>query len=173
MKAESWAGTEAEDFIHVFVILEDDHPELDVQMRIDFRRKMGDHFDYLGIDRAPVISPCRPERFHPMTTPDSAPPTPVDWRNLIPAGRDLVNPQQLGRLPTDEHVRRAVSNIYYALFHALAESNATALIGSPSDALTVAAWSRVYRGLDHGTARRELQRHRQEFFVQARDFADA
>ena len=108
-----------------------------------------------------------------MTTPDSAPPTPVDWRNLIQAGRDLLNPQQLGRLPTDEHVRRAVSNIYYALFHALAESNATALIGSPSDALTAAAWSRVYRGLDHGTARRELQRHRQEFSVQARDFADA
>ena len=108
-----------------------------------------------------------------MTTPDSAPPTPVDWQNLIQAGRDLLNPQQLGRLPSDEHVRRAVSNIYYALFHALAESNATALIGSPSDALTAAAWSRVYRGLDHGTARRELQRHRLEFSVPARNFADA
>ena len=108
-----------------------------------------------------------------MTTPDSAPPTPVDWRNLIQAGRDLLNPQQLGRLPTDEHVRRAVSNIYYALFHALAESNASALIGPPGDALTAAAWSRVYRGLDHATARRELLRHRQEFSIQARDFADA
>ena len=108
-----------------------------------------------------------------MTTPHSATPTPVDWRNLIQAGRDLLNPQQLGRLPTDEHVRRAVSNIYYALFHALSESNATALIGSPSDVLTAAAWTRVYRGLDHGTARRELQRHRPEFSVQARDFADA
>lgn len=108
-----------------------------------------------------------------MTTPDSAPPTPVDWRNLIQAGRDLLNPQQLGQLPTDEHVRRAVSNIYYALFHALAESNATALIGSPSDALTAAAWSRVYRGLDHNAARRELQRNRQEFSTESRRFADA
>ena len=108
-----------------------------------------------------------------MTTPDSAPPTPVDWRNLIQAGRDLLNPQQLGRLPTDEHVRRAVSNIYYALFHALSESNATALIGSPSDVLTSSAWSRVYRGLDHNTSRRELQRHRQEFSTEARRFADA
>ena len=107
-----------------------------------------------------------------MTTPDSAPPTPVDWRNLIQAGRDLLNPQQLGRLPTDEHVRRSVSNIYYALFHALAESNATALIGSPGDALTVAAWSRVYRGLDHGTAHRELLRHRQEFSTESQRFAD-
>ena len=48
-----------------------------------------------------------------MTAPDSAPPTPVDWRNLIQAGRDLLKPQQLGQFPTDEHVRRAVSNIYY------------------------------------------------------------
>ena len=108
-----------------------------------------------------------------MTTLDSAPPTPVDWRNLIQAGRDLLDPQQLGRLPTDEHVRRAVSNIYYALFHALAESNASALIGSPGDALTAAAWSRIYRGLDHTTARRELLRHRQEFSVQAQTFAEA
>ena len=108
-----------------------------------------------------------------MTTPDSAPPTSVDWRNLLQAGRDLLIPQQLGRLPTDEHVRRAVSNIYYALFHALAESNASALIGPPGDALTAAAWSRVYRGLDHTTARRELLRHRQEISIQARDFANA
>ena len=108
-----------------------------------------------------------------MTALDSAPPTPVDWRNLIQAGRDLLNPQQLGRLPTNEHVRRAVSNIYYALFHSLAESNASALIGSPGDALTTAAWSRLYRGLDHTTARRELLRHRQEFSAQARAFADA
>ena len=107
-----------------------------------------------------------------MTTPDSALPTPVDWRNLIQAGRDLINPQQLGRLPTDEHVRRAVSNIYYALFHALAESNASALIGPPGDALTAAAWSRVYRGLDHNAARRELQRHRHEFSTESRRFAD-
>ena len=108
-----------------------------------------------------------------MTTPGNPLPTPVDWRNLIQAGRDLLNPQQLGRLPTNEHVRRAVSNIYYALFHALAESNAGALIGSPSDALTAAAWSRIYRGLDHTSARRELLRHRQGFSVQARDFASA
>ena len=76
-------------------------------------------------------------------------------------------------MPTDEHVRRAISNAYYALFHALAMSNADALIGTPQDTLSVTAWSRVYRGLDHGTARRELQRHRHEFSVGARAFTDA
>ena len=107
-----------------------------------------------------------------MSTPTTPPPTPVDWENLIQAGRDLISPQQTGRIPTDEHVRRAVSNAYYALFHALAESNAAALIGPPNDTQTTTAWSRVYRGLDHTTARRELQRHRQEFSAPAQDFAD-
>ena len=107
-----------------------------------------------------------------MTAPGSLPPTPVDWRNLIQAGRDLLNPHQTGHVPSNEHIRRAISNAYYALFHALASGNAASLVGSPSDAASIAAWSRVYRGLDHTTARRELQRHRQEFSVQALNFAD-
>ena len=107
-----------------------------------------------------------------MTTTSSSPPVPIDWRNLIQAGRDLLNPHPAGSSPTDEHVRRAISNAYYALFHALAESNAAALIGKPGDPATTAAWSRVYRGLDHARASRELLRHRQEFSVQARDFAE-
>ena len=107
-----------------------------------------------------------------MTTQGSPPPVPIDWRNLIQAGRDRLNPQQVGNTPTREHVRRAISDAYYAMFHALAESNAAALIGAPSDAATTAAWSRVYRGLDHARAHRELQRHQQEFSVQAQDFAE-
>ena len=106
-----------------------------------------------------------------MTTATGPTPAPLDWRNLIQAGRDLLNPQPAGSSPTDEHIRRAVSNAYYAMFHALAESNASVLIGSPNNGVTIAAWSRVYRGLDHATARRELQRHRQDFPVQARRFA--
>ena len=56
VKAEYRAGPEAEDFVHVRVILEDDHPKLETEMRIEFRSKMRDHFYQLGIDRAPVIS---------------------------------------------------------------------------------------------------------------------
>ena len=107
-----------------------------------------------------------------MTVPGNSSAIPIDWRNLIRAGRDLINPRQLGSSATDEHVRRAASNTYYALFHALAESNASVLIGAPNDPLTASAWSRVYRGLDHATVRRELQRHRQEFSAPARSFAD-
>ena len=107
-----------------------------------------------------------------MTTPANPLPTAISWQNLINAGRDLLNPQRIGDPPTDEHIRRAISNAYYALFHALAASNADALIGEPHNAITAVAWSHVYRGLDHGTARRELQSHRQEFSAEVRIFAD-
>ena len=108
-----------------------------------------------------------------MTTAGSAGPTAIDWENLISAGRDLLPPRTNGAPPTGEHIRRAISNAYYAMFHALAHSNADALVGAPRDAVTAATWLRVYRGLDHGTARRELQRHRRELSPEARAFADA
>ena len=107
-----------------------------------------------------------------MTASSSSLPTPVDWQNLIQAGRDLLNPLPNGDPPTSEHVRRAISNAYYSLFHALAQANASALIGTPTDAASASAWSRVYRALDHGTARRELQRHRQELSPPAQTFVD-
>ena len=59
-----------------------------------------------------------------MTTPGSTPPNDIDWQNLINAGRDLLNPQMAVAPPTGEHIRRAISNAYYALFHAPAGSNA-------------------------------------------------
>ena len=103
-----------------------------------------------------------------MTTPPNA----FNWRNLIQVGRDLPQQQTNANPATDEHIRRAISSAYYATFHALAGSNADALIGVPHDSITAAAWSRVYRGLDHGNARRELRRHRQELSAAGRVFAD-
>ena len=107
-----------------------------------------------------------------MTTPTDVRLNPISWQNLINAGRDLLNPHSTSAPPTDEHIRRAVSSAYYAAFHALATSNAETLIGTPHNSATAAAWSRVYRGLDHAAARRELQRHRQELSSEAQIFAD-
>jgi hypothetical protein len=59
-----------------------------------------------------------------MTPPANLPPNAISWQNLINAGRNLLNPQRIGDLPTDEHIRRAISSAYYALFHSLATSNA-------------------------------------------------
>lgn len=96
-----------------------------------------------------------------------APLNAVDWRNLIRIGRELLATKSDGTAPTDEHIRRSVSSAYYAMFHALAMSNADALIDTPRDSETEKAWFRIYRGLDHMMARRELQRHRQEFSASA------
>ncbi|MCY4558032.1 MAG: hypothetical protein OXF79_17025 [Chloroflexi bacterium] len=107
-----------------------------------------------------------------MTAAPYRPPRAIYWRNLILAGRDLLNLQRTGDPPTDEHIRRAISSAYYATFHALAASNADVLIGTPHDSVTEATWTRVYRGLDHTTARRELQRHRHTFSAPSQTFAD-
>ncbi len=52
------------------------------------------------------------------------------------------------------YLRRSVSDAYYALFHALAELCADNLIGvTKRDS---EAWRRVYRALDHGPTKNEL-----------------
>ena len=107
-----------------------------------------------------------------MTPRGDAPPYGINWRNIIQTGRDMLVPKLDGVAPTDEHIRGAVREAYYAMFHALAASNADVLIGAPADAATEKARVRVYRGLDHGTARRELQRHRPEFSVSAQRFSN-
>ena len=106
-----------------------------------------------------------------MTRPAYPSPNAINWYNLINAGRSLLNPQRNGNPPTDEHIRRAISSAYYALFHALATSNADVLIGPPQDQKTAEAWTRVYRSLNHGPARQALRRHRQEFSLGSQIFA--
>ena len=81
------------------------------------------------------------------------PPEPISWTDLIAAGRRALTPEPPATHPTQAAVRRAVSDAYYAAFHALAASNADTLIGVAQDQLTTGAWVRVYRGLDHGRAR--------------------
>ncbi len=58
--------------------------------------------------------------------------------------------------PKSIFLRRAVSDAYYSLFHALAFLCADTLVGvtKRSDA----SWRRVYRSLEHGIAKTELQR---------------
>ena len=50
-------------------------------------------------------------------------------------------------------LRRATSTAYYALFHCLAQGCADLLVGGPSSARDLAAWTQTYRALQHTTAR--------------------
>ena len=96
----------------------------------------------------------------------------MSWQDLIATSRLLTTTPHPNTQPLPDSLRRAVSTAYYAMFHALANSNADCLVGTPYDALTEHAWSRIYRGLDHNVAKRSMQRDQILFSLQIRRFAD-
>lgn len=94
----------------------------------------------------------------------------IDWRNLIAVSRALTNNQTSLGQPTEESLRRAISTAYYAMFHALAASNADSLLDNPRDTNLQQAWSRTYRGMDHRTARRSLTQNVTNLTRESRQF---
>lgn len=83
----------------------------------------------------------------------------MNWAQLIAISRLLAQPPEIGEArgrPQQARLRRAISTAYYAMFHALAESNANALIGSSSDSRNSSEWTRTYRAINHGTARSQM-----------------
>ena len=96
----------------------------------------------------------------------------IRWQDLIDTSRSLTTPQQPNTLPPEGSLRRAVSTAYYAMFHALANSNADCLVGTANTTLNRHVWSRVYRGLEHRDAKRNLQRDQHLFSKRVRVFAD-
>ncbi|MYC32883.1 MAG: hypothetical protein F4X64_06865 [Chloroflexi bacterium] len=52
--------------------------------------------------------------------------------------------------PSQTDLRRAISSVYYALFHAIAQSNADTLVGDAPLVRDPDAWRQAYRALDHG-----------------------
>lgn len=106
------------------------------------------------------------------THPTDRPSAPVNWTELIDAGRAVLIPQTPAIQPAPAAIRRAISTAYYAVFHALTASNADVLIGPVHNQLTADAWIRIYRGLDHGYAKSQLQRNRTGLSADAQKFAD-
>ena len=82
------------------------------------------------------------------------------WQDFIATARLLTTTPHTNAQPLQDSLRRAVSTAYYAMFHALASRNADCLVGTPHDSLTEHAWARIYRGLNHSTARRNLLQDR-------------
>ena len=74
----------------------------------------------------------------------------MDPVELIRASRKLANGN-----PTQEALRRAVSTAYYAMFHALAASNADLIVG-PRTLTNQSAWTATYRSLRHFRAQNPL-----------------
>ena len=62
-----------------------------------------------------------------------------------------------GNPPSQTDLRRAASSAYYALFHAVAQSNADTLVGDDPLDRDQDAWRQAYRALEHGYARQRCQ----------------
>jgi len=59
--------------------------------------------------------------------------------------------------PRQTFLKRSVSSLYYALFHALAQISADKLIGAEqSPNRSDAAWLQTYRAFNHGTCRNKM-----------------
>ena len=79
--------------------------------------------------------------------------------DLIALARVLVNGVITGGgAPTQTELRRAVSCAYYAMFHTLAMSNASTLIGSSPAEQQRWTWQQTYRAADHRPTRNKLSR---------------
>ena len=78
-------------------------------------------------------------------------------RDLIRIARRLASGTVGGNRgrPRQAELRRAVSAAYYAMFHALALSNANTLAGAARANRDHPAWNQTYRALEHGYARNQ------------------
>jgi len=97
----------------------------------------------------------------------------MNWRNMMDTAKQLAGQtqsQQPGR-PRQEPLKRAVSSAYYAMFHALCQSNADTIIGRRNDPVSRLAWTRTYRALDHRQAKIRLAQALRELPAQAQSFA--
>ena len=96
----------------------------------------------------------------------------IDSFDLLTTAWKTAEPVGPGR-PLTTHIRRAVSTIYYALFHCIAASNANMLIGRQGARRhSKEAWNSVYRALPHRqTANRCKGLDPLRFPVEIRDVA--
>ncbi len=89
----------------------------------------------------------------------------MDWLELIRASRLLAAGQ-----PSQEALRRAVSTAYYAMFHALATSNADLIVGARTPD-NESDWIATYRALQHYRAEKPLHGWPHLFSLPLQNFA--
>lgn len=77
--------------------------------------------------------------------------------HLLDAAEHLVREGRSGA-PRQVNLRRAVSSVYYALFHWLARCAADSLVGAAETGGE--SWTRVYRALNHRDLRKRCQQGR-------------
>ena len=96
----------------------------------------------------------------------------MEAENFIKTARELL-PTGQGR-PRGTDLRRAVSTVYYAMFHSMARSCADTLIGGPNAGRGSDAWVLAYRTLNHRYAKARCldKRDLEKFSLPIQEFAD-
>lgn len=72
---------------------------------------------------------------------------PLTPKNLLRTADVLIN--HGSHRPLDTDMRRAVSSMYYAMFHTLAQDAANLLVGKLRTTSTRSAWQQTCRALEH------------------------
>ena len=103
--------------------------------------------------------------------PSSPPPEPLNWRDLLYAALESLEPTAAHPRPTRATAHRAVSTAYYAAFHAFMESNASSIIPLRDTDLKAEAWTQIYRMPSHQEVRNRLVASRPILPEPARFFA--
>ena len=89
----------------------------------------------------------------------------MNWEQLLELAEMLAGapaPGETRGRPQQTHLRKANSATYYAMFHALANSNADTLIGSAASIYDRSAfrrseeWTATQRALNHATAKSQM-----------------
>ena len=106
-----------------------------------------------------------------MTTGQFQPPSPLDPTALIDnADHAVNNAPPIG--PSREAIHRAISTVYYAVFHAISAINADVQHGVPTNTATAQAWTDTYRQMRHGFATRSLSQNLLSLTQDARHLAN-
>ncbi len=90
--------------------------------------------------------------------------------DFLETAADLLSAKK----PRDSNLRRAVSTIYYALFHTITKSGADLLVGTQGADRSLPAWRQVYRAFDHGVIKSSCGNARvmSKFPSEIQDFAN-
>jgi uncharacterized protein (UPF0332 family) len=94
-------------------------------------------------------------------------------RDLIEIAKSSVVAHR--RKPKHATLCRAISTVYYALFHCLAYNCANVLLGGPGSGRNLEAWQKAYRALEHGQTKAACKDARSlaNFHADVQAFADA
>ena len=101
----------------------------------------------------------------------------MNWEQLLALAETLARPPEHGESrgrPQQTNLRNAIRAAYYAMFHALANSNADALVGSTPSVRTSPEWTRTQRALNHGAAKTQMSKRNEmaAFELAVQDFSN-